>query len=83
MPDYYTLFAGASKNRMKPIMTDILHKVENYKKGVSTSNNPSFRFLEIHKADEGSEQYKKNNKFSKWNEWHNRKEQDRVKISSN
>lgn len=32
MAELHTLLFGKSKKRMKPIMTDVLHKVENYKK---------------------------------------------------
>ena len=31
MAQLYTLLFGLSKKRMKPIMTDLFHKVENYK----------------------------------------------------
>ena len=31
MAQLYTLLFGRSKKRMKPIMTDVLHKCENYK----------------------------------------------------
>ena len=31
MATLYTLLYGRSKKRMNPIMTDVLHKVENYK----------------------------------------------------
>jgi len=31
MAQLYTLLFGKSKKRMKPIMTDILHKCENYR----------------------------------------------------
>lgn len=32
MATLYTLLFGKSKKRMKPIMTDVLHKCENYRK---------------------------------------------------
>lgn len=36
--ELYILYRGTSKNRLKPVMTDSLHKVNNYRKALVASD---------------------------------------------
>ena len=56
----YTLLAGRSKKRMKPIMTDELHKVQNYMKAREKSGCEEL-WHEIVPAETGAEIFKKVN----------------------
>ena len=55
MSKLYTLFYGKSKKKMKPIMTDILHKCENYMK----ARNNVIGFHEIKNAEPGLDIWRK------------------------
>jgi hypothetical protein len=70
MPQLYHLLAGTSKKRLKPIMTDVLKKVENYKTALENSKcgqwATQYRHLEIVEAPDEADAWKKKKQGHPW-----------------
>ena len=62
----FVLLRGKSKKRLKPIMIDSEHKVENYKKALQASDIKTC-FYDVQLAPEGSKTWRK----SSSNQWTN------------
>ncbi len=63
MADYYNLYAGKSKTKQILLMTDLLHKVENYKHALSKTKigNP-YKFFRIEPVGTQEQSWRKKNK---------------------
>jgi hypothetical protein len=63
-PKLVTLMFGKGKKNMKPIMTDLRHKCENYQKGRESSGVQGYH--SIIPAEEGAVIWKKNGGTGPW-----------------
>jgi len=66
MADYFNLYAGKSKQKMTLIMTDLEHKVENYKYALEKTQGCNYKFFKIEPAGNQKEPYRKKNKGGYW-----------------
>ena len=60
----YVLLRGRSKKRLKPVMIDSQHKVDNYKKALEASDVKSF-WYKVEEAPKGSTVWRKDSS-NKW-----------------